>query len=359
MVNCQLNLLFSIQVFVVLMYFRIFLVIGKPQVPCYFIFGDSLVDSGNNNQLVTTIKANYPPYGADFAQGVTGRFTNGRTIADIIGELLGFNEYMPTYASIIDDQQITRGVNYGSGGSGIREETGSHMGDRISLGNQLKNHHTIVSRIFHLQQNTTFTKEYLRKCIYIVNIGSNDYINNYLKPNIYATSHMYTTYQYANILLRQYSRHLQRLYDLDARKIAVFGLGQIGCTPAEISIFGTNNELCVGSINEAVNQFNRKLKPLVDELNSNNPDSKFTFINLTSIALQQQGLGFTYVPCCILREDAQCAQSIILCPVRDSSFYYDGFHLTEVANNIAARSSYVAVKPTDASPYDIRQLVRF
>lgn len=72
------------------MQLEIFVVFGKPKLPCYFIFGDSLVDSGNNNGLVTSVKANYPPYGIDFPQGVTGRFTNGRTIADILGDTLSF-----------------------------------------------------------------------------------------------------------------------------------------------------------------------------------------------------------------------------------------------------------------------------
>lgn len=60
------------------------IVVGQQQVSCYFIFGDSLVDNGNNNGLKTTAKANYPPYGTDFF-GPTGRFTNGRTTADFIG----------------------------------------------------------------------------------------------------------------------------------------------------------------------------------------------------------------------------------------------------------------------------------
>lgn len=63
-------------------------VVGKQRVPCYFIFGDSLVDSGNNNDLETAAKANYPPYGIDFPGGVNGRFTNGRTMADMIGIFL-------------------------------------------------------------------------------------------------------------------------------------------------------------------------------------------------------------------------------------------------------------------------------
>jgi len=56
-----------------------------------FIFGDSLVDAGNNNYLQTLSKANIPPNGIDFkASGgnPTGRFTNGRTIGDIVGKIL-------------------------------------------------------------------------------------------------------------------------------------------------------------------------------------------------------------------------------------------------------------------------------
>lgn len=56
-----------------------------PQVPCFFIFGDSLVDSGNNNYLPTLAKVNYLPYGVDFPIGATGRFCNGRTSVDILG----------------------------------------------------------------------------------------------------------------------------------------------------------------------------------------------------------------------------------------------------------------------------------
>jgi hypothetical protein len=56
-------------------------------VPCIFIFGDSLSDSGNNNNLPTTAKPNYKPYGIDFPKGPTGRFTNGRTTIDIIGNI--------------------------------------------------------------------------------------------------------------------------------------------------------------------------------------------------------------------------------------------------------------------------------
>jgi hypothetical protein len=54
-----------------------------------FVFGDSLVDAGNNDYLFTLSKADSPPYGIDFKPSggqPTGRFTNGRTITDLIGK---------------------------------------------------------------------------------------------------------------------------------------------------------------------------------------------------------------------------------------------------------------------------------
>ncbi|KAL5758393.1 hypothetical protein ACOSP7_021004 [Xanthoceras sorbifolium] len=58
----------------------------KFDVPALYVFGDSTVDSGNNNFLPSISKANFPPFGIDFADGKpTGRFSNGRTEADFIG----------------------------------------------------------------------------------------------------------------------------------------------------------------------------------------------------------------------------------------------------------------------------------
>lgn len=55
-------------------------------VPALIVFGDSIVDPGNNNNVKTIVKCNFPPYGRDFAAGhPTGRFSNGRVPSDIIG----------------------------------------------------------------------------------------------------------------------------------------------------------------------------------------------------------------------------------------------------------------------------------
>lgn len=59
---------------------------GQPLVPALFIFGDSVVDVGNNNHLLTIVKANFPPYGRDFNNhSSTGRFCNGKLATDYTG----------------------------------------------------------------------------------------------------------------------------------------------------------------------------------------------------------------------------------------------------------------------------------
>lgn len=58
--------------------------------PGVYVFGDSLVDVGNNNYLPLSVeKAILPHYGIDFpTKKPTGRFTNGKNAADLIGEWL-------------------------------------------------------------------------------------------------------------------------------------------------------------------------------------------------------------------------------------------------------------------------------
>lgn len=55
-------------------------------IPAVYAFGDSIVDQGNNNLLKTLIYCNFLPYGQDFPGGFpSGRFTNGKTPPDLIG----------------------------------------------------------------------------------------------------------------------------------------------------------------------------------------------------------------------------------------------------------------------------------
>ena len=63
---------------------------GRPVVPAMYVFGDSLVDDGNNNFLPPPAPKAVPPNGIDLPLTVfprAGRYTNGYNLADIIGAL--------------------------------------------------------------------------------------------------------------------------------------------------------------------------------------------------------------------------------------------------------------------------------
>ncbi|KAL0382716.1 UNVERIFIED_CONTAM: GDSL esterase/lipase, partial [Sesamum calycinum] len=71
----------------------ILLVATHVEARAFFVFGDSLVDSGNNNYLATTARADAPPYGIDYpTRRATGRFSNGLNIPDLISESIGGSE---------------------------------------------------------------------------------------------------------------------------------------------------------------------------------------------------------------------------------------------------------------------------
>jgi len=325
----------------------------EPQVPCFFIFGDSLNDNGNNNFLQTRAKVDYEPYGIDYPDGPTGRFGNGRTTVDIIADILGFDEHIPPFATV-SNSQLLRGVNYASGSAGVLEETGKHFGDCLSLSKQLENHQLVVSRVSDdILGDISSTKKHLEKCLYWVEIGNNDYIINYFNPDLYPSSRLYTPDQFADVLIQTYSQIIQGLYKNGARKLALFGLGRIGCIPhsisshndeigREVSNIGPTEIVCVESMNDAVTFFNEKLQSLVQQLNSNLTDAHFAYFNPyptpTDInSTFTHGFEVLNAGCCQVNVMGQCMASKTPCEDRSVYYFWDSYHPTEAANLLSAR----------------------
>lgn len=59
---------------------------ASKSIPAVIMFGDSIVDTGNNNyNTMSLAKCNFPPYGKDFVGGIpTGRFSNRKVPSDFI-----------------------------------------------------------------------------------------------------------------------------------------------------------------------------------------------------------------------------------------------------------------------------------
>nr|DAD23511.1 TPA_asm: hypothetical protein HUJ06_024974 [Nelumbo nucifera] len=95
------------------------------RVPAVIVFGDSSVDSGNNNQIPTILKSNFRPYGRDFEGGrPTGRFSNGRIPSDFISEALGAKPTVPAYLDpMYNITDFATGVCFASAGTGYDNAT--------------------------------------------------------------------------------------------------------------------------------------------------------------------------------------------------------------------------------------------
>ncbi|KAM3729459.1 hypothetical protein ACB098_12G013800 [Castanea mollissima] len=337
------------------------------QVPCFFIFGDSLVDNGNNNRILTLARANYRPYGIDFPQGATGRFTNGRTYVDALAQLLGFRNYIPPYERT-RGAALIRGVNYASGASGIRDETGINLGDHTPMNRQLDSFASTVQemrRFFRGDNNSL--NSHLSKCIFYSGMGSNDYLNNYFMPDFYTSSSDFTVQAYAAALLQDYSRQLTQLYSLGARKVIVTAVGQIGCIPYQLARYHGNSSRCNEKINTAVSLFNTGLRKLVDIFNGGQlPGAKFVYLDsyqsTSDLYLNASNYGFDVIDkgCCgVGRNNGQitCLPLQEPCQNRQKYLFWDAFHPTEVANIYFAKTSYSSQTKSYAYPINIQQLV--
>ncbi|BAT81654.1 hypothetical protein VIGAN_03143500 [Vigna angularis var. angularis] len=120
----------------------------KRIVPALYVFGDSTVDAGNNNNINTLAKANAFPYGIDFNNCSTGRFSNGRTLADLIAIRLGL-PMPPPYLGVNKSRrhQVIRGINYASASCGILNSTRAEVAENTEAESTENFHGLLPSKI--------------------------------------------------------------------------------------------------------------------------------------------------------------------------------------------------------------------
>ncbi|MQL96965.1 hypothetical protein Taro_029646 [Colocasia esculenta] len=339
---------------------------GNIQVPALFVFGDSLVDDGNNNFLQSIAKADYYPYGVDFYQGSTGRFSNGRTIIDVLCDMFGIS-YLPPYTSAdLNGTRLLSGVNYASAAAGILEESGQFLGERFYLNQQVLNFQSNINDMRTVLGGQSMLDQFLSKSIVVVVIGSNDYVNNYLLPSLYTSSYYYSPQDYANLLLNRLSRQLLALHNMGLSKFLVAGVGPLGCIPSQRATGQGPPGRCVDSVNEIVGFFNRALRALVQQLNSNHPRALFVYGNtyaaLGDILNNPSAYGLRVIDraCCGLgrnRGQITCLPLAVPCANRSEYFFWDAYHPTEAVNAILAERALNG-SPSDCYPMNLRQLAQ-
>ncbi|KAH9781365.1 GDSL esterase/lipase [Citrus sinensis] len=306
---------------------------GREMVPALFIFGDSLIDNGNNNNLPTFAKANYYPY----------------------AELLGL-PLIPAYSEA-SGAQVLHGVNYASAAAGRHHRKKLRC---IPFDQQIRNFQNTLDQVTD-NLGASDVSNAIARCIFFVGMGSNDYLNNYLMPN-YNTKNQYNAQQYADLLVSEYSRQLTTLYNLGARKFVLAGLGRMGCIPRILAQYQMDR--CSEEVNQLVMPFNANVKTMINNLNANLPGARFTFIDIArmfeDLLTNYRSYGFSVIDrvCCgIGRNGGQitCLPFQTPCANREQYVFWDAFHPTEAVNIMFGRKAFYGDQSV-VYPMNIQQL---
>ncbi|KAK1290835.1 GDSL esterase/lipase [Acorus calamus] len=274
---------------------------SEAEVNGMFVFGSSILDSGNNNYLPnTTARADYLPYGLDFPLGPTGRFSNARNIIDVLGALLG----LPSLIPVFNDPQtrgdkVIHGVNYASGGSGILNSTGS-ISTLYSLGARkfvLLNINPNGCAPVVTIQTSGLCVEPINAAILLFNARLRLLVDR-LRPSMLGSKLIY----------------------INAYKI----IRDIIDDPTHQEEFATFS---------------------LDEIPT------FEALRLTCFAEVKQ-------PCCKVSSNGLCERGGSVCQSRNSYLYFDGIHVTDAVNALIARKAYETNSIIEAYPINVKQLAR-
>lgn len=305
-------------------------------VPALIGFGDSIIDPGNNNRLNSIIKCNFPPYGKDFMGGIpTGRFSNGRVPTDLLADEFSIKQYIPAYLDPnLRPEDLLTGVSFASGGCGYDSLT-SEIASVISLSQQVQYFKEYTQKVKQLVGEDK-AQYIISNSVYIILAGSDDIANTYFDTPFRRSD--YDVDSYTNLMLKSASKFVQDIYNVGARRIAVFSAPPIGCVPSQRTIAGGIVRECAEDYNHAAQLFNSKLPGAVDSLSSKLPNSKVIYIDaytpLYDIVQNPHKYGFeeTTRGCCgtgIIEVSILCNKFDPVCADDSKYFFWDSYHPTE------------------------------
>uniref|UniRef100_A0A2N9FB93 GDSL esterase/lipase n=1 Tax=Fagus sylvatica TaxID=28930 RepID=A0A2N9FB93_FAGSY len=211
---------------------------------------------------------------------------------------------------------LLRGVNYASGAAGIRDETGTNLGNHTSMNQQVVNFASTVQdmrRLFRGDNNAL--NSHLSKCIFYSGMGSNDYLNNYFMPDFYTSSSDFTVQAFAAALLQDYLRQLTLVklvaYPINSRDIMV---------------------IAAAAMKKSIRQ----------SLFSTQGSENLLIVSMEASCLEQRFEVVDKGCCGVGRNNGQitCLPLQQACEDRRKYLFWDAFHPTEVANIYFAKNSY-------------------
>ncbi|XP_058002638.1 GDSL esterase/lipase At5g33370 isoform X3 [Hevea brasiliensis] len=261
-------------------------VASQAEARAFFVFGDSLVDNGQQ---------------------------------------IGSEFLLPYLSPQLTGKKLLVGANFASAGIGILNDTGI----------QFEYQRSVTALI-----GAQITKQLANGALVLITVGGNDFVNNYYFVPNSIRSRQYNLPDYVKFLISEYKKILMKLYDLGARKVLVTGTGSLGCVPAELAMRSRNGQ-CAAELQRAASLFNPQLIQMIGQLNRQYRSNIFIAANTRKMSadfINNPGaFGFitAKVACCgqgPYNGIGLCTPTSNLCPNRDVFAFWDPFHPAERAN---------------------------
>ncbi|OYD88563.1 GDSL family lipase [Nostoc sp. 'Peltigera membranacea cyanobiont' 213] len=279
----------------------------------FYVFGDSLSDTGNvfaaTGGLVapTTAIPQDPPY-------FQGRFSNQQVWVDYLGDQLGLT---PSPYITLNPAIPNQGINFAVGGASSGQ--GNAVVPNAPLPGVLEQVGLLTQPILQANQKLD------PNALYAVWGGANDYVFGQ------ATN---TTQTVQNL-----SDAVGLLASSGAKNILVFNLPDLGKIPLALATGQSNN------LTALTNEHNKELAEELDKF-SNNPDLNLISVNVSSLFNQIQSnpgeFGFQNVtnPCVV----GNFQTIISVCSQPNDYLFYDSVHPTTNAHKLIADTALAAIE---------------
>ncbi|CAN8272010.1 unnamed protein product [Cochlearia groenlandica] len=292
--------------------------------PALFAFGDSILDTGNNNYLLTLMRGNVWPYGKSSATKIpSGRFGNGRVFSDIVAEGLGIKKSLPAYRKrFISPSDLKTGVCFASGGAGVDPATSKRLrvltpSDQI---NDFKGYKVKLTAA----AGASRAGDIISKSVFLISQGNNDLGFSFFSARGLAKT------RYTSELAGWNKGFMKGLYNQGARKFAVMGVIPIGCVPMTR---GGLTPWCNLWANKVAEDYNGKLRSGCSSWGreAGFRGAKFVYVDmfntLSDVIKNYRRYGFTNAKngCCCM------PTAIVPCRDPDKYVFYDFVHPSEKA----------------------------
>ncbi|KAJ0250497.1 GDSL esterase/lipase 22 [Hirschfeldia incana] len=315
-----------------------------------FTFGDSNFDAGNKQSLT---KANVPqgfwPYGKS-RDDPNGKFSDGFIAPDFVAKFMGIPIEIP--AALKPNVNVSRGASFAVADATL---LGAPV-ESLTLNQQV--------RKFNQMKATNWNDDFVKKSLFMIYIGANDYLNfTKNNPNADASAQQ----AFVTSVTNKLRNDISLLYSSGASKFVIQTLAPLGCLPIVRQDYNTGMDQCHETLNNLAKQHNEKIGPMLNEMARTAPGFQFTVFDFYDVILRrtQRSLNYRFLvansSCCgVGTHNAYgCGFPNVhskLCEFQRSYLFFDGRHNTEKAQESFGHLLFGA-DPNVIQPMNVRELV--